>query len=745
MTRTSSPAERRSGWQALAGSVTVPAVLAGVLAVAIVLYGVSHVVRHQVTDDLFYLQALEEQRVYDRFYQQILADPTLAEAVDPLLGNVPSARPLLVSVLRLILPPDAIRGYAETAAHEWERYLRGETDAWRPQIDLRGVDQSIVSFINAYVAGLVATTPEENVQSVGEFRRETNDRLTGLREGRLPDNVPSLQVTTPTEANALAVLMLAGAPGPVSPGTREQIAAALLVGDAREALALAVPSYLSPRLREAAGLWREHLESGYRLDLVRSFEVLAEQPPGTISQSLADARSVGQALGRPLAIGSSVAALASLAGLLWILARQRRSSLRWVGGSLVGAAVLGTLTLIAALMAFDAATDRALSGLPDDFSPSLEIVFEDVASQLAASIRSTAIPALIMLVVLGGILLAWRWGLRRAHASVRLLRRRGWRVATVIGAVAAALLLVAFAELRTATSDPELMRCNGHYQLCDRRVDEVVFAGTHNSMASAARGWIFPHHDPAISAQLEAGYRALLLDTHYWESKHPFLPFRDELTEEHQQALLDLLLEVDPPRPGSFLCHAACGLGAVPLEQALANINRFLRAQPNEVVILSIEDYITPEDTRAAFEASGLLSLVYRPDGDDEWPTLRELIERDERVIVFADNEGGTFDWYLPFGTYVQDTPFNFRAASDFSCRPNRGHRNASMLMINHWISSFPPDRARAAMVNRQRVLLERVEECREERDMAPNIIAVDFFAIGDTLLVVDELNSRPS
>src|SRR5690606_9730649 len=362
-------------------------------------------------------------------------------------------------------------------------------------------------------------------------------------------------------------------------------------------------------------------------------------------------------LAMPLAIGSSVVALASLFGLLWVLSAQRRSALRWVGATLVVAAVLGSVTLVTALMVFDAAADRALSGLPEDFSPSLEIVFEDVASELAAGVRGLVVPALVVLVVLGGVLLAWRWSLRRAHASIRLLRQRDWRIATVLGAVAVALLLVAFAEFRTATSDAESMRCNGQYWLCDRRVDDVVFAGTHNSMASAARGWIFPNHDPAIPAQLEAGYRALLLDTHYWESDHPFLPFRDELTEEHQEALLDLLLEVDPPRSGSFLCHAACGLGAMPLEQGLSDIHRFLRRRPNEVVILSFEDYITPEDTRAAFEASGLLELVYRPEGDDDdgWPTLRELIERDERVIVFADPRGGTFDWYLPFGTYVQD------------------------------------------------------------------------------------------
>ena len=46
------------------------------------------------------------------------------------------------------------------------------------------------------------------------------------------------------------------------------------------------------------------------------------------------------------------------------------------------------------------------------------------------------------------------------------------------------------------------------------------------------------------------------------------------------------------------------------------------------------------------------------------------------------------------------------------------------------------------AVVNRSEVLLDRVEECQEERGRRPNIIAVDFYTQGDVLDVVAELNA---
>ncbi len=66
-------------------------------------------------------------------------------------------------------------------------------------------------------------------------------------------------------------------------------------------------------------------------------------------------------------------------------------------------------------------------------------------------------------------------------------------------------------------SDTTAIRaCNGHPELCDRPLDEVAFASTHNSMSAASEpGWLFPTHEDGIVKQLDDGIRGLLIDTHY--------------------------------------------------------------------------------------------------------------------------------------------------------------------------------------------------------------------------------------
>ena len=64
------------------------------------------------------------------------------------------------------------------------------------------------------------------------------------------------------------------------------------------------------------------------------------------------------------------------------------------------------------------------------------------------------------------------------------------------------------------TERPE--SCNGAPELCERRLNEVVFAGTHNSMSAADEpGWVFANQRRSIEAQLDDGIRLFLLDPHW--------------------------------------------------------------------------------------------------------------------------------------------------------------------------------------------------------------------------------------
>src|SRR4029079_816044 len=57
--------------------------------------------------------------------------------------------------------------------------------------------------------------------------------------------------------------------------------------------------------------------------------------------------------------------------------------------------------------------------------------------------------------------------------------------------------------------------CNGDQRLCAKRLDQVVFAGTHNAMSAADRsGWMFAAQERDLAAQLGDGVRAFLIDVH---------------------------------------------------------------------------------------------------------------------------------------------------------------------------------------------------------------------------------------
>ncbi|MEM9202089.1 MAG: hypothetical protein AAGC53_10530, partial [Actinomycetota bacterium] len=124
------------------------------------------------------------------------------------------------------------------------------------------------------------------------------------------------------------------------------------------------------------------------------------------------------------------------------------------------------------------------------------------------------------------------------------------------------------------------------------------------------------------------------------------------------------------------------------------------------------------------------------------WPTLGELIDADERVLVYGENGGSPDSWFQNmWDTAFTETPFTFGLRSDFSCAPNRGDDSNDLFLINHWLTTGIPVKEAAASINSRNALLDRVEECESERGRLPTVLAVDFVETGDLVDTVAELN----
>lgn len=390
------------------------------------------------------------------------------------------------------------------------------------------------------------------------------------------------------------------------------------------------------------------------------------------------------------------------------------------------------------------------------------------------ALRVTAQGAGLLVFYVGGAELfrALGFGARRQQARATTLRRRVAAYAPRAGAAVVLLGGLAAAgfvfylnrdnlSASTAEARPDVTACNGSEALCERRLDQAVFAATHNSMSAAAdRGWFFAFHQRGIKAQLEAGYRALLIDLYYGYATNAgvrsdpattpeYARLVEEIGEEAVAAAEGLAQRFGPIPPGAapalYLCHALCELGATSFDSTLRVLRRFLEDHPGEVIILFLQDYVDPFDVEAAFVRTGMIGYVYTLEPGAPMPTLGEMVQSDRRVLVLSENMGKVDRpaWYHDGFALVQDTGYTYRSVEEMDCALNRGTADSPLLLLNHWVARFPPRPTDAQRANSRDVLLDRVQRCETERGRVANLIAIDFFETGDTVTLVEELNRR--
>jgi len=276
--------------------------------------------------------------------------------------------------------------------------------------------------------------------------------------------------------------------------------------------------------------------------------------------------------------------------------------------------------------------------------------------------------------------------------------------------------------------------------------------------SSAERGWYLGEQRLSISGQLAFGARALMLDVYpgYEADGRVRTDLRaprtaeaaaNDATEKQQEALEHLGLTVGaiPPEDAdieAYLCHAYCELGASRVVDKLRDVRDFLDNNPEQVLIIILQDYISADQTQQVMDEAGLMDRTWPMNASEPWPTLRQMVESRRDIVVLSENHGGEVRWMPAAYDVMEETPYEFATADEFGCAPQRGGTGKPLFLVNHWIREpghKPLDDAE--VVNSRTVLADRLAECRKGRDRQPGILAVDFVDIGDTVAVVDDLD----
>lgn len=265
----------------------------------------------------------------------------------------------------------------------------------------------------------------------------------------------------------------------------------------------------------------------------------------------------------------------------------------------------------------------------------------------------------------------------------------------------------------TSACGPPLA-CLGDEGLCDRRLDEITLAMTHNAMSSADEDWWLPNQTHAVPRQLEDGIRGFMLDTYDQDGV-------------------------------AVLCHGYCQLGQSDLAAVLGSYTTFLEGHPGEILWFVLQDAASVETTVAAFDAAGLTPYAATLPTDGPLPTLRELVAAGTPLVVTTegDRSDEAPSWYQPAYRVAWDNPYSAKTVDDFSCDTLRGSRDNPLFLLNHFLTNPVALRSLAELANPTEVIAEHAERCEAETGDRVNAIAVDFYDVGGVLDVVRALNDR--
>lgn len=276
-----------------------------------------------------------------------------------------------------------------------------------------------------------------------------------------------------------------------------------------------------------------------------------------------------------------------------------------------------------------------------------------------------------------------------------------------------------------------------------RRYSEQTFMGAHDAVAmrTPENGWSLSGNQYFnVSTQLRSGVRLIQAQGHK-----------------------------DPAGSTEIrMCHFNCALmDGGSLRELLQDVKSFLDGNPFEVVTLLLVNVGPPlQHWAKAFYESDLDLMSYIPPltkrhGNmqiDDWPTISEMVEANQRLVVFLDK--GADEDQVPFllreFDYVFETNFVVDFPYQFSCEPSRpwwvrGYIPDRLSLVNHFLYAqflgFRYPNASYANTTNSRgfhvgELGEHAVRCRETFDRRPNYLLVDFFNEGDVFDVECGMNA---
>ncbi|KAK7400782.1 hypothetical protein VNO78_12089 [Psophocarpus tetragonolobus] len=217
----------------------------------------------------------------------------------------------------------------------------------------------------------------------------------------------------------------------------------------------------------------------------------------------------------------------------------------------------------------------------------------------------------------------------------------------------------------------------------------------------------------------------------------------DSITDQLRNGVRGLMLDMDDYKGGIWLCQGLCSKYTAfqPAVYALLEIRAFLITHPTQIITIFIEDHVTSRNgVNKVFNAAGLRKFWFpvskMPKNGGDWPTVKEMIRRNHRLIVFTTNT-------------TKEAHERIAYVWNYVLENQNGHGGMRRGSCSNRVESFPMNTTTKSLVlmNYYRNVQNAKEVCRDNSSPLismmnmcfiaagnrwPNYVAVDFYKRSD-------------
>ena len=304
--------------------------------------------------------------------------------------------------------------------------------------------------------------------------------------------------------------------------------------------------------------------------------------------------------------------------------------------------------------------------------------------------------------------------------------------------------------------------CNGKEEFCDRKYSDITQIKTHNATSITTKGkfslpnFVADQNRP-LEKQLEDGIRAFKIPVHPVVKDGKTIPWVTHTVQKRELfETIDknkkFIPEVVVNQLKKSLINNVWKMDSsnMPLIDFLTILKNYLDTHPHEVITLVLNTFTMNEMKQQfldTFITSGMGQYLHIQDKNQPWPTLKEMITKNKRMVVFVDtnvNQAGFH--YTPH--FVRQNSYSFKNSNELNkdtCSTfDKPLKTPSALYeINHFITpGIAGSESEAKKANKYEALKSHVTRCNRP-GIRPNFIHVDFYDMqfDDIKRVVDELN----